>query len=95
MPFVPINHIESHILSPTYNNLEEYPQVCLLLTGVTQKFITLSQKNIVLLGETLDDAVGETFDKVAKATGLRYPGGPEIEKKALDGNVLSMIYQCH
>ncbi len=85
--FVPINHIESHILSPTYNNLEEYPQVCLLLTGGhTEIYHVKSKKNIVLLGETLDDAVGETFDKVAKLLGLRYPGGPEIEKKALGGN---------
>ena len=85
--FVPINHIESHILSPTYNNVVEYPQVCLLLTGGhTEIYHVKSKTNIILLGETLDDAVGETFDKVAKLLGLKYPGGPEIEKKALGGN---------
>ena len=86
-PFVPINHIESHILSPTFNNVVEYPQVCLLLTGGhTEIYHVKSQRDIILLGETLDDAVGETFDKVAKLLGLKYPGGPEIERKALSGN---------
>ena len=86
-PFVPINHIESHVLSPTYNNNVEYPQVCLLLTGGhTEIYHVASKNNINLLGETLDDAVGETFDKVAKLLGLSYPGGPEIEQKALSGD---------
>ena len=86
-PFVPINHIESHILSPTYNNKVEYPQVCLLLTGGhTEIYHVKSKKNINLIGETLDDAVGETFDKVAKLLGLSYPGGPEIELRALNGD---------
>ena len=86
-PFVPINHIESHVLSPTYNNKVEYPQVCLLLTGGhTEIYHVTSKKNINLIGETLDDAVGETFDKVAKLLGLSYPGGPEIERRALNGD---------
>ncbi len=86
-PFVPINHIESHVLSPTYNNKVEYPQVCLLLTGGhTEIYHVTSKKNINLIGETLDDAVGETFDKVAKLLGLSYPGGPEIEQRALNGD---------
>ncbi len=86
-PFVPINHIESHIISPTFNNDVEYPNICLLLTGGhTEIYHLESKKNIILLGETIDDAVGETFDKVGKLLGLKYPGGPEIEKKALNGN---------
>jgi len=86
-PFVPINHIESHVLSPTYNNKVEYPQVCLLLTGGhTEIYHVASKSNINLIGETLDDAVGETFDKVGKLLGLPYPGGPEIEQRALSGN---------
>ena len=86
-PFVPINHIESHILSPAYNNKMDYPQICLLLTGGhTEIYHLKSKSDINLLGETLDDAVGETFDKVAKLLGLSYPGGPEIEKRALSGN---------
>ena len=86
-PFVPINHIESHILSSTYNNEVEYPQVCLLLTGGhTEIYNVASKRNINLMGETLDDAVGETFDKVGKLLGLSYPGGPEIEQRALKGD---------
>ena len=86
-PFVPINHIESHILSPTFNNIIQYPQICLLLTGGhTEIYQVNSKKNIKLLGETLDDALGETFDKVGKLLGLAYPGGPEIEKRAINGN---------
>ena len=70
-PFVPINHIESHVFSPTYNNEVEYPQVCLLLTGGhTEIYNVASKRNINLIGETLDDAVGETFDKVGKLLGL-------------------------
>ena len=86
-PFVPINHIESHVLTPTYNNKVEYPQVCLLLTGGhTEIYHVASNSNINLIGQTLDDAVGETFDKVGKLLGLSYPGGPEIEKRALSGD---------
>ena len=86
-PFVPINHIESHILSPTYNNTMQFPQVCLLITGGhTEIYRVNSKENINLLGETLDDAVGETFDKVGKLLDLPYPGGPEIEKKAFNGD---------
>ena len=86
-PFVPINHIESHILSPTFNNEVKYPHICLLLTGGhTEIYLVESKNKIMLLGETLDDAIGETFDKVGKLLNLKYPGGPEIEKRALAGN---------
>ena len=67
----------------------------LLTGGHTEIYHVKSKSNINLLGETLDDAVGETFDKVAKLLGLKYPGGPEIEKKLLVETKLSMIYQCH
>ena len=86
-PFVPINHIESHVLSTTFNNKLEYPHLCLLLTGGhTEMYLLDSQHKMSLIGETLDDALGETFDKVGKLLGLNYPGGPEVEKKALNGN---------
>tara|TARA_Y100001970_G_scaffold166351_1_gene203449 strand:- start:14511 stop:15512 length:1002 start_codon:yes stop_codon:yes gene_type:complete len=86
-PFVPINHIEGHVLSPTYNNEMSFPHICLVLTGGhTQIYLVESNNEIKLLGETIDDAVGETFDKVGKLLGLSYPGGPLIEKKAIEGN---------
>ena len=86
-PFVPINHLEGHLLSTTFNNKVEYPHIAFLLTGGhTQIYLIKSINNYILLGETLDDAVGEAFDKVAKLLRLPYPGGPEIENKARLGN---------
>ena len=86
-PFIPINHIEGHILSTTFSNKVEYPFVSFVLTGGhTQIYLINGVNNYVLLGETLDDAIGEAFDKVAKLLKLPYPGGPEIEKIAKNGN---------
>ena len=85
-PFVPINHLEAHVLSPTYNNNIKYPYICFLLTGGhTQIYLVNSINKYKLLGETLDDAIGEAFDKVAKLLNLSYPGGPEIEEQAKKG----------
>ena len=86
-PFIPINHLEAHILSSFYNNEIKFPHLSLLITGGhTQIYFLKNYNDIELIGETIDDAVGEAFDKVAKILGLSYPGGPEIEKKALEGN---------
>ena len=86
-PFIPINHLEAHILSSFYNNEIKFPHLSLLITGGhTQIYLLNNYNNIKLIGETIDDAIGEAFDKVAKILGLSYPGGPEIEKKALEGN---------
>ena len=64
-----------------------YPNISLLLTGGhTQIYLIESINKIKLLGETLDDAMGEAFDKVAKLLKLPYPGGPSLEKKATKGN---------
>ena len=86
-PFIPINHLEAHILSSFYNNEIKFPHINLLITGGhTQIYFLKNYNDIILIGETIDDAVGEAFDKVAKILGLSYPGGPEIEKEALEGN---------
>ena len=86
-PFIPINHLEAHILSSFYNNEIKFPHINLLITGGhTQIYFLRNYDDIILIGETIDDAVGEAFDKVAKILGLSYPGGPEIEKEALEGN---------
>ena len=86
-PFIPINHLEGHILSTFYNNKIIFPHLCLLITGGhTQIYLLENIENIKLIGETIDDAVGEAFDKVAKILGLPYPGGHELEKKALTGD---------
>ncbi len=86
-PFVPINHLEGHILSTSFNNNIIYPHLCFLLTGGhTQIYLVNNVGNYELLGETLDDAIGEAFDKVGKLLNLTYPGGPIIEKKAKKGD---------
>ncbi len=85
--FMPINHLEGHILSVTYNNEITLPHLSLLITGGhTQLYLIKKNQNILLLGETLDDALGEAFDKVAKILGLPYPGGKEIEQNAQNGD---------
>ena len=86
-PFFPINHLEGHILSTSFNNNIKYPSLILLLTGGhTQIYFMKDKDNIELLGQTLDDAIGEAFDKTAKLIGLSYPGGAEIEREAVGGN---------
>jgi len=87
-PFYPINHLEGHLLSPSFNNDNIFPSLSFLLTGGhTQIYILKSIGDYQLIGETVDDAIGESFDKVAKLMGLSYPGGPEIEKWATKGNI--------
>tara|TARA_B100001057_G_C22773440_1_gene920607 strand:- start:542 stop:1552 length:1011 start_codon:yes stop_codon:yes gene_type:complete len=86
-PFIPINHLEGHILSTSFNNNIKFPSLVLLLTGGhTQVYIMRDENNIELLGQSVDDAIGEAFDKTAKLIGLSYPGGAEIEKEALGGD---------
>ncbi len=86
-PFVPINHLEGHVISTSFNNTIVYPHLVLLLTGGhTQVYLMKSDKEIKLLGESVDDAIGEAFDKTAKMIGLNYPGGKEIEKYAKEGD---------
>ena len=86
-PFYPINHLEGHLISPAFNNILKFPNLSILLTGGhTQIYFIKKPDDYNLLGETVDDAVGESFDKVAKLLGLSYPGGPEIEKFAQNGN---------
>ena len=86
-PFYPINHLEGHILSTSFNNKINYPHLVLLLTGGhTQYYLLEDDNKIKLLGESVDDAVGEVFDKAAKLMGMSYPGGAEIEKNALLGD---------
>ncbi len=86
-PFIPTNHLEGHILSTSFNNDIKFPNLILLLTGGhTQVYLMKSANEIELLGQSVDDAIGEAFDKTAKLIGLSYPGGSEIEKLALKGN---------
>ena len=85
---VSINHLEAHIIANLLDRDDiEYPFLCLLVSGGhTQLWLIKKMENYTLLGETRDDAAGEAFDKGARILGLGYPGGPEIEKCAKNGN---------
>ena len=86
-PFIPMNHLEGHVISTSFNNYILYPSLTLLLTGGhTQIYLMKSSNEIRLLGESVDDAIGEAFDKTGKILGLGYPGGLQIEKRASDGD---------
>jgi len=83
-PFIPVNHIEGHIFSGfLMSEKPEYPLLVLTVSG-GHTLLTLveSETKIRFLGTTVDDAAGEAFDKVAKLTGLGYPGGPKIQNAA-------------
>ena len=86
-PFIPINHLEGHILSTSFNNNIKFPSLIVLLTGGhTQVYLMKDENNLELLGQSIDDAIGEAFDKTAKLIGLSYPGGAEIEIEAVGGD---------
>ena len=85
-PFMPINHLEGHILSPRIEYNLSFPYLVLLVTGGhTMLVIAHKVGKYEILGMTLDDALGEAFDKVAKLLNIGFPGGPEIEKLAKKG----------
>ena len=91
-PYLAVNHLEGHLLSPFFGvekNGDEYikPNVSVIVSGGhTNLVVVRGLTNYQLIGHTVDDAAGEAFDKVAKMLGLGYPGGPEIEKHARDGD---------
>ena len=80
-PFVAVNHLEGHALSPGLENKMSFPYLLLLISGGhSQYMIVKDVNNYEQLGTTIDDALGEAFDKTAKMLDLGYPGGPNIEK---------------
>ena len=86
-PFVAVNHLEGHALTVKLTNEVEYPYLLLLASGGHCQYVAvLGLGKYKILGQTLDDAIGEAFDKVAKMMNLGFPGGVEIEKKAVLGN---------
>ena len=86
-PYLAINHLEGHLLSPFFGGSEIRPNVSLIVSGGhTMSILVRRLGDYRLIGRTVDDAAGEAFDKVAKMLGLGYPGGPEIEKHARNGD---------
>jgi N6-L-threonylcarbamoyladenine synthase len=86
-PLLAVNHLEAHALTPRLTNALAFPY-CLFLAsgGHTQIVAVLGVGKYVRLGTTVDDALGEAFDKVAKMLGLPYPGGPQVERAAQQGD---------
>ena len=86
-PFVAVNHLEAHALTPRLTDNVQFPYLLLLVSGGhTQIVLVREHGDYVRLGTTIDDAMGEAFDKVAKLLGLGYPGGPLVEKTAALGD---------
>jgi N6-L-threonylcarbamoyladenine synthase len=86
-PYVAINHLEGHLLSPFFGQSAIARNVAVVVSGGHTMTVYVSEVgNYKVIGRTLDDAAGEAFDKVAKLLGLGYPGGPEVEKLARGGD---------
>ena len=88
LPLVPVHHLEGHLLANLFETPDlEPPFIASLVSGGNTMLVHVrAWGDYVILGQTIDDAVGEAFDKVAKALGLGYPGGPVISKLAAQGN---------
>ncbi|AWW31519.1 tRNA (adenosine(37)-N6)-threonylcarbamoyltransferase complex transferase subunit TsaD [Echinicola strongylocentroti] len=88
IPLIDVNHMQAHILAHFIDEPKpSFPFICLTVSGGhTQLVLVKDYLEMEVIGETLDDAVGEAFDKTAKLLGLPYPGGPLVDKYAKEGN---------
>ena len=87
LPFIGVNHLEGHALSPKLHSKLEYPYLLLLISGGHSQYLSVNGLGkYKRLGTTIDDALGEAFDKTAKLLGIEFPGGPKLEKFAENGN---------
>lgn len=93
LPLIEVDHLEAHILAhfikekPDDNNQPNFPFLCLLVSGGNSQIIKVNNHlSMEIIGQTIDDAAGEAFDKCAKIMGLPYPGGPHIDKFAKLGD---------
>lgn len=93
IPALPIHHMKAHVLAHFINDGNDHPPfpfICLTVSGGhTQLLRVESPQSFTILGKTIDDAAGEAFDKAAKMLGLPYPGGPEVDRIAEEGNPLA------
>lgn len=93
IPMIDVNHLHAHVLAHFIkedkddNSQPQYPFLCLLVSGGNSQIILVkSYKDMEIIGQTIDDAAGEAFDKCAKVMGLGYPGGPIVDRLAKEGN---------
>ena len=97
IPLIPVHHMHAHILAHLIEDAHEepitFPFICLTVSGGHTQVVKVDgPKQMTVLGETIDDAVGEAFDKAAKILGLPYPGGPMIDKLAAEGNATFLTF---
>jgi len=87
LPFIGVNHLEGHALSPKLHSKLDYPYLLLLISGGHSQYLSVNGLGkYKRLGTTIDDALGEAFDKTAKLLGIEFPGGPKLEKFAEKGD---------
>ena len=96
-PLISVNHMQAHILAHFIEHKEQkkpdFPFLCLTVSGGHTQIVKVNSHNeMKVLGSTLDDAAGEAFDKSAKVLGLKYPGGPLIDKYAKNGNINAFVF---
>ncbi len=97
IPLIPVNHMQAHVLAHFIDEKTQspppFPFLCMTISGGHTQILKVSAYDkFEILGETIDDAVGEAFDKTAKLLGLPYPGGPLIDKYARKGNALAYTF---
>lgn len=86
-PIIGVNHLAGHIYANQIEHEMAFPAIALLVSGGNTELIYMKDHfKFEIIGETLDDAVGETYDKVARVMGLEYPGGPKVDKLAHEGS---------
>jgi len=87
-PLIKVNHMVGHIYANNIENTLDFPLLAMVVSGGHTELVEMTgDYKFKLLGATLDDALGEAYDKVAKIIGVPYPGGPNVERLALEGNV--------
>ncbi len=99
IPLIDVNHLQGHVLALFIKENEvdfnppKFPFLCLLVSGGNSQIILVRDYlNMEVIGQTIDDAAGEAFDKCAKVMGLPYPGGPHVDRLAQDGNPLKFEF---
>ncbi len=92
-PLIEVNHMQAHVMANFIDGTPQFPHLCLTVSGGhTQIVLVKSPNDMTVIGETIDDAAGEAFDKTAKILGLPYPGGPLVDKYAQQGNPLAFKF---
>lgn len=96
IPLIAVNHMAGHIYANNLTSKLEYPLIALVVSGGHTNIVLMKDDyEFEVLGKTLDDAIGEAFDKVARVLSLKYPGGPNVEKLALDGKNTYKLGNVH